>query len=169
MDPLAIQPEELPLGDRIVRPGTFASLVSELAPLIDGGDDMLAGAGNTIAPVADSDLDAAYALTVGGAEAAHAGNVGAIGRSPAGDYIDAGDDVEGLRQSVIAYLPPPETEIPADIDAPPNPADYLGPPEVPGPPVDPSTGCPIGWIVLNLETCQNPDNPDDIVSRQPTA
>src|SRR6201999_2649562 len=98
------------------------------------------------APASDNDLEVAYAVTVGAAVAVHGGNVAAAAYSPAGELVAAGDDVEGLRQSVLTYLPPPDTDIPGDVDPPPPPPGLAPSPGIGSPDFDPATGCPIGWI-----------------------
>lgn len=167
-DAPAIQPAELPLGERIVRPGTFGGLVSLLAGVIDHSESALDAIGSAAGGGDVPDLDAAYAVSVGAAVSAHAGHVAAAGISPAASLIVAGDDVEGLRQSVIPYLPPPDTEIPSQVDPPPPPPGPNTPRENPPPALDMATGCPAGWIA-DGEQCINPDDPNDVIRREPVA
>lgn len=120
LEPGPFDDATLPLGPRVSRDGLFTRLVESLDGTLRGSDGVLQSASHTAGDNVPADLDAAFAMTVTTAAAAHATEVHGGAQSIADALTDSGDDVTALRLSVQRYLPSPSAPIAASFDPPPD-------------------------------------------------
>lgn len=110
---------------------SFEGLVADRLGEVDGADAAIGGAAVTIASSSPADVDQAFASTVG--QAAEDLDPTAI-LSPVviAEQIDSADNLDGIRQGVLRYLPSPDTEPQVDlVPPPPVPEDLAPPPDGP--------------------------------------
>lgn len=117
--------EPIPQGN-LVRPGEFRELAELLTPTLAAADIAAARAADVIASVNADGFDVEYAMTVHVAAAEVDAQRDADRDVTAGALVDAGDNTQPLRASVLSHLPGVDTPIPIDFTEPPGP-----PPAVP--------------------------------------
>lgn len=158
-EPGPIPPSEPPDPGPLGPSGGFTSIGAVLSEFLDGADGALASIVGVVAEPLPVDLEGEFNSTIAVAEDVLATQPPESTFSPSGPVHDAGDSVEALRLEVRPNLPPVETPIQIDVDAPPElPAAVSNPPPPPG--IDPSTGCPIGWNYDPFtHDCTDPTDP----------
>lgn len=131
LEPGPIAREDMPLPPAIFYPGRLAGHLDLIVGELGASDVVLGGHQVDIAGNNGDGLDALYARTIGAAADADANQPRADADQTAHGLVDAGEGTEAYRQSVLRYLPPPETAVPENFTArPPEPGNY---PEKPPP------------------------------------
>jgi hypothetical protein len=134
--------EPMPIGRRVSREGLFEGLAAHYSEFVAASDQPLRGVGARVGENVPTDLDAAYATTIGRAHDVLASEVAAGAPTQADALVTRGGAVDALRGSVLRYLPQPDAAIETPfLPAPPNPGlmhdprpprDGGPPPRVPG-------------------------------------
>lgn len=169
------EPGPIPLEDgppivRVVPEGYFLSLAAPMMEGVDFTDQYFAGLNVQIGEPLPVDMDGEFQQTIAVAEDALENEPPEGSFSPIEQVEHSGEDVEQLRLQVGPHLPPVETPIEPDFDDPPEPPHGLGGPEGGVPPLDPQTGCPVGWhYEPGDDLCHDPDDYGVTVPHQTSA
>lgn len=133
LEPGPIDREEMPLPPPVFYPGRLSQHLDLIVGPLSASDVVLGGHQLEIAGNRADGLDALYGRTIGAAADTDANHPTSDADPTADRLVDAGGGTEAYRQSVLRYLPTPDTPVPEGFTTVrPDPGDFprKDPPEL---------------------------------------
>lgn len=118
--------EEMPLGPPVATEGLFERLLEPLVHALVGSDVPLGRLSDDVGRDVPDHIEAQYLTTAGAAEDEHFAHAMVPEDQTAPALVDAGAGSEMYRQSVLRYLPQPDSAIDVDFSDPPEPPGGFG-------------------------------------------
>lgn len=126
-EPGPIALEEAPPRLDVFSGPVFEPLFEPLSHLVGAAETVLGRAALDVAEPGGPTLDDVWASTVGYADDVTNGQINAGDQSEAAYLTETGNDGDQLRESVLPYLPPPDTDVESNFTEVPMPPPLVTP------------------------------------------